>query len=119
MNTAAHRRQYPRYTVLLSTKYTTKDGKFRDLVRNIGAGGVFVSTRRKINQGSPINIQLPIFAFGKRLSIMGTIVRCDPKGFAVMFDEAIEVKILKEGRFPRSVKEGNRSTILIDKNGIS
>ncbi len=50
---------------------------------------------------------------------MGTIVRCDPKGFAVMFDEAIEVKILKEGRFPRSVKEGNRSTILIDKNGIS
>ena len=100
MNTVAHRRQYPRYTAVFSTKYAVKEGMFRDLIRDVGAGGVFVSTRRKIPQGRPINIQFPIFAFGTWLSIMGTVVRCDAKGFAVMFNEAIEVKLLKEGRFP-------------------
>ena len=111
MNTVAHRREYPRYTAVFSTKYTVKGGTFRDLIINIGAGGVFVSSRRKINQGRPINIQFPIFAFGKRLSIMGTVVRCNSNGFAVMFNEAIEVKLLKEGRFPGNVNDGDRSTI--------
>ena len=108
MNTVAHRREYPRYTAVFSTKYTVKEGMFRDLIINIGAGGVFVSTRRKIIQGRSINIQFPIFAFEKWLSIMGTVVRCDSKGFAVMFNEAMEVKILNEGRFPGSDNEGNR-----------
>lgn len=110
MNSVAHRRQYPRYTALFSTKYAVKEGMFRDLIRNISAEGVFVSTRRKILQGRPINIQFPIFVFEKRLSIMGTVVRCDSKGFAVRFNEALEVKMLKGGRFPRSVNEGSRST---------
>ena len=119
MNTAAHRRQYPRYAAVFSTKYAVKEGMFRDLIRDIGAGGVFVSTRRKIIQGRSINIQFPIFAFGKWLSIMGTVVRCDDRGFAVMFNEAIEVKILKEGRFPGNANECNRSTIKIDKDCTS
>lgn len=119
MNTVAHRRQYPRFPAVFSTKYTVKEGKFRDLIRNVGAGGVFVTTRRKIHQGRSINIQFPIFAFGRRLSLMGTVVRCDADGFAVMFHEAIEVKIFKEGRFPGNVDEGSRSTIKIDKNSIS
>lgn len=119
MNTLANRRHYPRYMAVFSTKYTIKEGKFRDLIRNIGAGGVFVSTRRKINQGRSINIQFPIFAFEKRLSVMGTVVRCDTDGFAVMFNEAIEKKMLQDGRFPGSVTEDNRSTQKIDKNCIS
>lgn len=109
MNTIAHRRQYPRYKAVFSTKYTVKEGTRRDIVKNIGAGGVFIGTRRKIDHGCPINIQIPIFAFGKRLSIMGTVVRCESKGFAVMFDEAIDMKILKEGRFPGNIDEGHQS----------
>lgn len=119
MNNVAHRREYTRYTTLFSTKYTVKEGMFRDLIINIGAGGVFVSTRRKILQGRSINIQFPIFAFGKWLSVMGTVVRCDSKGFAVMFEEAIEVKILKEGRFPGNVNAGDQPAINIEKNYIS
>jgi hypothetical protein len=104
---------------VFSTKYTVKEGSYRDIIENIGAGGAFISTRRKIVQGRPINIQIPIFAFGKRLSIMGTVVRCESNGFAVMFNEAIEARLLKEGRFPGNVNEGHRSIIKIDKNGIS
>lgn len=109
MNTIAHRRQYPRYKTVFSAKYTVKEGTRRDIVENVGAGGVFISTRREIALGRPINIQIPILAFGKRLSIMGTVVRCESKGFAVMFDEAIDMKILKEGRFPGNLDEGNQS----------
>lgn len=108
MNIVAHRREYPRYEALFSTKYTVKEGMFRDLIINIGAGGVFVSTRRKIIQGRSINIQFPIFAFEKWLSLMGTVVRRDLNGFAVKFNEALEVRLLNEGRFPGSVDEGDR-----------
>ena len=111
MNSVAHRRQYPRYTAIFTTKYTVKEGTFRDLIRDVGAGGVYVSTRRKINKGRSINIQFPVFAFGKRLSIIGTIVRCESNGFAVMFNEAIDMKLFEDGRFPGNVDEGIRLTL--------
>lgn len=118
MNTVAHRRQYPRYSAVFSTKYTTKEGAFRDLTRDVGPGGVFISTKRKIRQGRRINIQFPIFAFEKRLSLMGTVVRCESEGFAVMFEEAIEVEAFKDGRFPGNVEGDNRSITTIDKNNV-
>jgi hypothetical protein len=111
MNSVAHRRQYYRYTAIFTTKYTVKEGTFRDLIRDVGAGGVFVSTRRKINKGRSINIQFPVFAFGQRLSIIGTVVRCESNGFAVMFNEAIDMKLFEDGRFPGNVDEGIRLTI--------
>ena len=97
MNMVPNRRRHPRHTALFSVKYTAKEGTYRDLIKNIGAGGVFVCTRRKIIQGRTINLQLPIFAFGKRLSLMGAVVRCNAKGFAVMFDEPIDEQVFNQG----------------------
>lgn len=118
MNTVAHRRQYPRYTAVFSTKYRAKEGSFRDLTRDVGAGGVFISTKRKIKHGRRINVQFPVFAFEKKLSLMGTVVRCESEGFAVMFEESIEVDVFKDGRFPGNVEEDNRSITKIDKNNV-
>jgi hypothetical protein len=97
MNTVPNRRQFPRHRALFSAKYTAREGTYRDLIKDIGAGGVFLCTRRKILQGRTINIQIPIFAFKKRLSLMGTVVRCNAKGFAVMFDKPIADKIFRRG----------------------
>ena len=119
MDNVAHRRQYPRYSTVFSTKYRVREGTFRDLIRDIGAGGVFVRTRRTIKQGRSINLQLPIFAFEKRLSIMGTVVRCDSKGFAVMFDEPVEVKIFKDGRFQGNVEKDRRAVLTTGNNRIA
>ena len=118
MNTVPHRREYPRYAAVFSTKYSAKEGKYRDLTRDVGAGGVFISTKRKIKQGRRINIQFPIFAFEKILSLMGTVVRCEPEGFAVRFEEAIDAGLFKDGRFPGNINEGQRSTTRIDKHSI-
>lgn len=97
MNTVPNNRRYPRQTALFSSKYTVKEGTYRDLIRDIGAGGVFVCTRRKIDQGRSINLQFPILAFKIRFSLMGKVVRCNPNGFAVMFDEPIDEKLFREG----------------------
>ena len=106
MNSVPNSRQYPRHTALFSSKYTVKEGTFRDLIKDVGAGGVFVSTRRKIVQGRPITIQFPVLAFKKRLSLMGTVVRCNAKGFAVMFDEPIDEKLFNEGdREPKCAED--------------
>jgi hypothetical protein len=110
MKNIANRRQFLRHTARFSAKYRVKEGAFRDLVHNISAGGVFVSTRQKINHDQPINLQFPICAFKRMLSVMGTVVRCDSNGFAVMFDEAIEEKICKQSQFPWITHEENQST---------
>lgn len=118
MNSVAHRRQYPRYAAVFSTKYTLKEGTFRDLVRNIGAGGAYISSRRAIRTGRRINVQIPVFAFGRKLSLMGEVIRSGDDGFAVMFSDDIDVRIFKDGRFPANGEPGTRSTIKIDKNCV-
>ncbi|MEE4111359.1 MAG: PilZ domain-containing protein [Desulfobacteraceae bacterium] len=97
MKTAHDRRRYPRHTALFSAKYTAKEGMYRDLVKDIGPGGVFVCTRQKMVQGRTINLQIPILVFGKRLSLMGNVVRCDAEGFAMKFDKPIDEKIFNAG----------------------
>ncbi|PIE67049.1 MAG: hypothetical protein CSA23_06175 [Deltaproteobacteria bacterium] len=116
MNTIPHRRQYPRYAAVFSTKCSAKEGKFRDLTRDVGAGGVFIRTKQRVRQGGRINIQFPIFAFEKNLSLIGTVVRSEPEGLAVMFDEAIDVRLFKDGRFPGNMKEDERFATRIDKH---
>lgn len=118
MNTVAHRRQYPRYAAVFSTKYTLKEGTFRDLVHDIGAGGIYISSRRPIPLGRRINIQIPVCAFGRRLSIMGDVVRCNADGFAVMFEDDIDIRIFKDGRFPANAESepANPSMLKIDRN---
>jgi hypothetical protein len=38
-------------------------GTFRDVIKNIGAGGLSVRTNRKVVVGQPITIKLPLFNF--------------------------------------------------------
>jgi len=106
MNTTPNNRQYHRHTALFSSKYTVKEGTFRDLIKDIGAGGVFISTRRHVDQGRPINLQFPILAFKKRFSLMGKVVRSNAKGFAVMFDEPMDEKLFNDGdRGPKCAED--------------
>ena len=84
------------------------EGTFRDFIRNIGAGGLFISTVRKVAVGQPVSIKFPLFNFDNLIQITGRAVRRDPEGVAVTFNEAIEGLICKEGHFPEIVHESNR-----------
>lgn len=101
-------RQYPRRTAYIISEYTVVEGTFRDIIKNIGAGGLFIKTYRKIAVGQPISVKFPLYNFDQTVQASGRVVRRDPDGIAVTFTETIQGLICKEGHFPEIVHEVNR-----------
>jgi hypothetical protein len=75
MTPMPNRRRYPRHPVSFSAKTTFKDGISRERVEDVAAGGIGVIARRSICPGQPVNLQFPAIAFGRQLSVMGTVGR--------------------------------------------
>jgi hypothetical protein len=103
-----HRRQYPRRTAYLIVEYTVLEGTFRDFIKDIGSGGLFVRTSRKVAVGQPIKAKFPLSNYHQTVEAMGRVVRRDSDGFAVTFDGAITGLVCKDGQFPEIVHKGNR-----------
>lgn len=106
--TTPNQRRYPRRAAFIIAQYSVKEGTFRDIIKNIGATGVFISTWRRITEKQPITLQFPVFEFENQLQVNGMVVRCDRKGFSVVFNQPIDGLICKEGHFPEIVHESNR-----------
>ncbi len=103
-----NQRRFPRRTAYIIAEYTVKEGTFRDIIKNIGATGLFIGTWRRIAEGQPIALSFPVFEFENLLKVTGMVVRHTSKGFSVVFDQPIDGLICKEGHFPEIVHEGNR-----------
>ena len=101
-------RSHQRRTAYIVAEYTVKEGVFRDIIKNIGANGLFVSTKRPIAADQEIELNFPLFEFDHAIQAKGRIVRCTVNGFAVVFDEPIEGLICKKGEFPQIVHEIDR-----------
>ena len=101
-------RHYPRRTSYIIAEYTTLEGTFRDIIKNIGAGGLFIKTHRSIAVGQPILVKFPLFNFDQTMQVAGRVVRRDPDGIAVTFAEAIAGLICKKGHFPAIFHEGDQ-----------
>jgi len=99
MNSKAEKRQYPRHPALYTAKYTIKSGTYRDLIANVSAGGIYIHSHRDVERGQRISLRFPIVAFDKRPNVVGTVVRSQGRGFAVMFDDPIEERIPKRVSF--------------------
>ncbi|BBO73879.1 hypothetical protein DSCW_12960 [Desulfosarcina widdelii] len=102
------KRQYPRSSSYIIAQYKVLEGTFRDVIKNIGAGGLSVRTQRKVAIGQPISIAFPLFEFDNLVEVAGRVVRIDPCGFAVTFNEPIHGLICKEGHFPEIIHERDR-----------
>ena len=103
-----NQRRFPRRAAFIIAEYTVKDGTFREIIKNIGATGVFISTWRRIAEGQSIELNFPVFEFENQLQVTGSVVRSSRKGFSVLFDQPIDGLICKEGHFPEIVHESNR-----------
>ncbi|WP_319521555.1 PilZ domain-containing protein [uncultured Desulfosarcina sp.] len=101
-------RRFPRRAAYIIARYTVKEGIFRDIIKNIGATGIFVSTSRGISPEQPIELEFPVFEFENLIRVKGTVSRSSQKGFSVIFDQPIQGLICKEGHFPEIVHESNR-----------
>jgi len=104
------RRQYPRRTAYIIAEYTVLEGNFRDIIKNIGAGGLFIRTERNIAVGQPILTKFPLYNFDNTLEASGRVVRRDHDGFAVTFTKPVSGLICKEGHFPEIFHEGDQSS---------
>lgn len=105
----ANRHEYPRRTAFIIAEYTVKEGTHRDVIKNIGAGGLFIRTSRKVAQGQFIALEFPLLQFDTLVRVTGKVIRRDPDGFAVLFDEPLDDLIVKDGELPEIVHEGDRS----------
>lgn len=109
MSLSTDRQAYPRRTSYIIAKYTVREGTFRDLIKNIGAGGLFIRTSRKVAQGQTIVVEFPLFQFEKNVRVTGQVIRRKRDGFAVVFDEPLKGLICDGGEFPEIVHEGDRT----------
>ena len=109
MSPKPNRHQHSRRTAYIIAKYTVREGTYRDVIKNIGAGGLFVRTSRKIAEGQSIILKFPLFQFDNTVQISGKVVRNDHDGFAVIFDKPLDGLNCDNGQFPEIVHEINRS----------
>lgn len=89
-------------------EYRVKEGLFRDIIKNIGSTGMFISTQRRIAVDQQIELVFPLFTFQHKIKIIGKVVRSGPHGFAVSFDQPITGFISKDGQIADIVHEIDR-----------
>lgn len=104
-----NRQEYPRRTAYIIAKYTVQEGTHRDVIKNIGAGGLFVKTSRKVSQGQTIALEFPLFEFNNIVKVTGRVIRRDPDGFAVEFDHPLHALVSNDGEVPEIVHESERA----------
>lgn len=103
-----NQRTHPRQTSFIIVEYSVREGTYRDIIKNIGANGMFVNTTRTIADDQPIELRFPLFEFENPIQIAGRVTRRTVTGFAVTFDRPIDELDCQEGNFPDIVHEINR-----------
>lgn len=109
MNLKPNRHKKSRRTSYIIAEYTVKEGTYRDVIKNIGPGGLFIRTSRKIAEGQSIVLNFPLLRFDNTVQVSGKVVRRDSGGFAVAFDELLNDLEAEDGQFPEIVHESDRS----------
>ena len=104
-----NQRNHPRRTSYIIVEYVVREGTFRDIIRNIGAEGMFVNTTRSIAEDQAIELRFPLFQFDPLVRATGQVTRSMHNGFAVTFDQPIPGLVCKEGQFPEIVHEIDRN----------
>lgn len=100
MKKRSDRRHYPRNAAAFAVEYTVNSVTYRDLVRDVSAGGIYIGNWRAIKDGQQISLRFPVSALGQKSSVTGTVMRSQDNGFAVVFDNPIEEKICRTCQDP-------------------
>jgi len=78
-------RKYPRKEVTIPSANVIGDHIFTDFIKNISAGGVFVTTKKPQSTGDEISLNFMLSGHKRTIRVFGKIVRSDSNGFAVEF----------------------------------
>jgi len=83
-------RKYPRKEVSIPSAYVIEDHVFTDFIKNISAGGVYITTKKPQSVGDEISLNFLLSGHNRPVRVFGKIVRSSHNGFAVKFYEKIE-----------------------------
>ena len=79
------RRKHPRKSWLAPVDYTVEGRAFKDFIRNISAGGVFIETRTAFSVGQEISMSFSSTGFEEPIKIGGKIFWANMLGIGVRF----------------------------------
>lgn len=78
-------RKHPRREESIPSAFIIGDLIFSDFIKNISAGGVFITTKKPQSVGDEISLNFMLKDHKRAIRVFGKIVRCDSNGFAVEF----------------------------------
>ena len=84
------RREHYRKSFFTAVDYSNQDGVYKDFIKDISFGGVFIETSIPFSAGQEISLTFPIPYQQKHIKIAGEIVRISDKGIGVKFNIANE-----------------------------
>lgn len=59
--------------------------------RDVGAGGVYVVSQEEVATGTRVRVSVHLGHLGRMFSSFGSVVRREAHGFAVAFDNTVEL----------------------------
>jgi len=89
-------RKHARKMFLTTLDYSTDSGSYRDFIKDISVGGLFIETGTSFSVGEEISMTLLLPEYGKKISIQGEIVRIEEQGIGVKFKTSqVQKEIIK------------------------
>ena len=78
-------REHPRKSCFMAVDYADRDRVFKDFIRNISAGGVFIETNLPFSIGKDITLTFSSSNYERPIKITGKIARTGRGGIGVRF----------------------------------
>ena len=79
------KREHYRKPFFTVVDFTTRGHAFKDFIKNISAGGVFIETSIPFNLGQELSLTFALPNCQKHIKITGEVVRVTPRGIGVKF----------------------------------
>ena len=82
-------REYPRRPSFIPVECSSHEICFTDFIQDISKGGVYIQTDGNFYVGQSITLTFSLHKDEDVLSVKGKVVRIDPEGIGVKFEEAL------------------------------
>jgi Tfp pilus assembly protein PilZ len=79
------RRKYFRKPLSMPITYASESRSYRNFIKDISLGGVFILTRTRFAVGQEVGVDLNNAVNGNPLKILGKVTRITPEGIGVEF----------------------------------
>ena len=79
------KRRHERKPFFMVVDYSTEDRVYKDYIKDISAGGIFIETRMPFSVGQELSLSFPLPNYQKYIKITGEVIRISPHGIGVKF----------------------------------